>query len=124
MKSFFALLAMMPVVAFSADNCTTMRTVPEGVQSLQDVIELGLCRNPQTAAAYQALQSTRFNKNAGYAKYLPEVSAGLSANKNFAQSKDNLRKDYDWSYGASMLHHTDEYPQHFLLSLMPNLVLC
>jgi len=102
MKSFFALLAMMPVVAFGADNCTTMRTVPEGVQSLQDVIELGLCRNPQTAAAYQALQSTRFNKNAGYAKYLPEVSAGLNVNKNFAQSKDSLRKDYDWSYGASI----------------------
>lgn len=97
MKKVFALLALFPMVAFGADDCATMHMAPENVQSLQDVIELGLCRNPQTAAAYQSLQSTRFNKNAGYANYLPSVSAGASAGKNFRNHNWS-----DWSYGASL----------------------
>lgn len=96
----FVVLA--PLVAFGNDDCATRRNMPEGVQSLQDVINLGLCRNPQTAAAYASLRSSHFNKNAGYANYLPSVSAGVNANKNFAQSNDNLSKDYDWHYGASI----------------------
>lgn len=97
MKKVFALLALFPMVAFGDDDCATMHMAPENVQSLQDVIELGLCRNPQTAAAYQSLQSTRFNKNAGYANYLPSVSAGASAGKNFRNHNWS-----DWSYGASL----------------------
>ena len=58
MKKLLAVLvALCPVGVFGADDCATMRVVPDGEQSLQDVIELGLCRNPQTAAAYQSLQS-------------------------------------------------------------------
>lgn len=102
MKKWFAVFALLPSVAFAADDCSSRRTVPDAVLSLQDVIELGLCRNPQTAAAYQSLQSSRFNKNAGYANYLPSVSVGVNANKNFAQSKDAINKNYDWSYGASI----------------------
>ncbi len=96
------IVGFLPVLAFGADDCATRRTVPEGVQSLQDVINLGLCRNPQTAAAYASLRSSHFNKNAGYANYLPSVSLGANASKNFAQSADTKVKDYDWHYGASI----------------------
>ena len=103
MKIFPAILvAVAPMLAFGADDCATMRNVPDGVQSLQDVINLGLCRNPQTAAAYAALRSTHFSKNAAYSNYLPSVSAGVNANKNFAQSQDTQNKNYDWGYGASI----------------------
>ncbi len=102
MKKLFVAIAFLPTVAFGARDCETMRVVPDTVQSLQDVIELGLCRNPQTAAAYQSLRSSHFNKNAGYANYLPNVSVGVNANKNFAQSDDTKNKNYDWSYGASI----------------------
>ena len=97
MKFLFAIFALMPVVAFAKNDCETLRTVPDGVQSLQNVIELGLCRNPQTMAAYQSLRSSHFNKNAAYSSYLPSVSAGVSAGKNFK----NKNWD-DWSYGASI----------------------
>ena len=97
MKKCFALLALFPMVAFGADDCATMRMVPENTQSLQDVIELGLCRNPQTAAAYQSLKSSQYSKNAGYANYLPSVSANASANKSIRNHNWS-----DWSYGASL----------------------
>ena len=87
----------MPALAFGADDCATMRRVPDGVQSLQDVINLGLCRNPQTAAAYAAMRSSHFNKNAAYSSYLPSVSAGVSAGKEYR----NKNWD-DWGYGASI----------------------
>jgi len=102
MKKWFTVFVFLPLAAFGADDCVSRRTVPDAVLSLQDVIELGLCRNPQTAAAYQSLQSSRFSKNAGYASYLPSVSLGVNANKNFAQSKNTVNKNYDWSYGASV----------------------
>lgn len=97
MKKIFIFAAFVPIVAFGADDCATMRNVPSGVQTLQDVINLGLCRNPQTAAAYASLRSSHFNKNAGYANYLPSVSAGLSAGKNYANQEWQ-----DWNYGASI----------------------
>lgn len=97
MKKIFIFAAFVPIVAFGADDCATMRNVPSGVQTLQDVINLGLCRNPQTAAAYASLRSSHFNKNAGYANYLPSVSAGVSAGKNYANQEWQ-----DWNYGASV----------------------
>jgi len=48
------------------------------------------------------LRSSHFNKNAGYANYLPNVSASVNANKNFSQSKDTKNPNYDWGYGASI----------------------
>ena len=94
MKFFCVFACFVPIIAFGADDCATMRTVPSGVQTLQDIINLGLCRNPQTAAAYASLRSSHFNKNAGYASYLPNVRAGLSADKGYAN------KDWgDWGYG-------------------------
>ena len=98
MKFYLAFIAgFLPCLAFAVDDCATMRQVPQDVQSLQDVINLGLCRNPQTAAAYAALRSSHFNKNAGYAKYLPSLSAGASAGKNYRDKNWG-----DWGYGASL----------------------
>ena len=103
MKFFAGILAaLVPVMAIAEEDCATRRNVPENVQSLQDVINLGLCRNPQTAAAYASLRSSHFNKNAKYANYLPSVSAGVNANKNFAHADTTKNKDYDWHYGASI----------------------
>ena len=97
MKRFFIVAAIMPSIAFGANDCATMRTVPDSVQTLQDVVHLGLCRNPQTAAAYASLRSSHFNKNAAYSAYLPSVNAGVSAGKDYR----NKNWD-DWNFGASI----------------------
>ena len=98
MKFYVALFTgFMPFLAFGADDCATMRHVPDGVQSLQDIVNLGLCRNPQTAAAYASLRSTHFNKNAAYHNYLPSISASVSAGKDYRNKKWD-----DWNYGASI----------------------
>ena len=92
------IFALLPVVAFGADDdCMTRKNVPDGVLDLQKVIELGLCRNPETASAYYSLEATRLNKNAGYANYLPSVSASVSAGKNYQDKNWG-----DWQYGASI----------------------
>ncbi len=97
MKKIYLLAAFMPTIAWGANDCATMRNAPADVIGLQDIVKLGLCRNPQTAAAYASLQSARFNKNAGYASYLPSVNIGASA------GKDYRNKDWDdWSYSASI----------------------
>ena len=97
MHKILFVLAVIPMAAYAAPDCRTIQTVPDSVQSLQDIIKLGLCRNPQTAAAYAAFRASGFNKDAGYSAYLPSVSAGISA------GKDYRNKDWsDWSYGASL----------------------
>ena len=99
MKKFFIALCVLPASALAAsdENCRTMTTVPDGELTLQQVIGLGLCRNPETASAYLSLESARFNKNAGYAQYLPNVSASASASVPYNNSEWG-----DWSYGASL----------------------
>ncbi len=95
--------ALLPSIAFAADeDCMTRRTVPEGVLDLQKVIELGLCRNPDTMSAYYSLEATRLNKNAGYASYLPSVNISASAGKNY-QNEDWGNWDYGASISASYL---------------------
>ncbi len=93
---FLGLLA--PFSAFAAiDDCMTRTTVPEDIMNLPQIIEMGLCRNPQTTASYLSYQSARFSKNASYAKYLPSVSASGSASLPYRN------QDWgDWSYGASL----------------------
>ena len=100
MKKFLLLaLCLVPTLAIADDgeNCRTMTTVPSDEMTLWDVIELGLCRNPETASAYLSLESARFNKNAGYSQYLPSISASASASLPYRN-----REFDDWSYGASI----------------------
>ena len=97
-KLSFFLGLLMPFSAFAAiDDCMTRTTVPESVMNLPQIIEMGLCRNPQTTASYLSYQSARFSKNASYAKYLPSVSASGSASLPYRNENWG-----DWSYGASL----------------------
>lgn len=97
------IFAIVPAISFAADiDCMNRKTVPDTVMDLQSVVELGLCRNPETAAAYYSLESARFNKNAGYANYLPSVNANVSLGKNY-QNQDWNPAQYGASVSASYL---------------------
>lgn len=92
------IFGMLPMCAVAAgSDCMTRTSVPSEELNLPQVIELGLCRNPQTAAAYMAYESARFSKNAGYADYLPSVSASANASLPYRNEEWG-----DWSYGASL----------------------
>ena len=95
MKKLAFFLAFIPIYAFAEDDCATMRHVPEKEMSLQEVLSLGLCRNPQTAAAYASLQSSRYTKNSAYSAYLPSVSAHGGGERMHT-------KHDDWKYNASL----------------------
>ena len=96
-------IAFYPALSFATQtDCMTRKTVPDGVLDLVSVIELGLCRNPDTASAYYSLQSARFNKNAGYAGYLPSVNANATFAKNY-QNQDWNSSQYGASISASYL---------------------
>lgn len=97
-KISYLLLCALPFSAIAAtDDCMTRTTVPDGTLTLPQVIELGLCRNPQTTSAYLAYESARLSKNAGYADYLPSVSASASASIPYRNEQWG-----DWTYGASL----------------------
>ncbi|MBQ8729205.1 MAG: hypothetical protein IJY77_02805 [Alphaproteobacteria bacterium] len=56
-KLLFLLMGCVPFAAGAAvDDCMTRTTVPDGRLNLPQVIDLGLCRNPQTAASYMAYE--------------------------------------------------------------------
>ncbi|MDR0804113.1 MAG: TolC family protein [Rickettsiales bacterium] len=84
-KILFSLFALhfSLVEAFAADDCRGQKHAPDGELTLTQVVELGLCRNPTTAAAYLSLESSRLSKNAGYAGYLPSVSANAGIERSF-----------------------------------------
>ena len=96
-------LAFLPIFlasfsAFASNNdCMTRTTVPEETLTLQQIIELGLCRNPQTTASYLSYESARLTKNASYADYLPSVNIGANASLPYRNEQWG-----DWSYGASL----------------------
>ncbi|MBQ8367560.1 MAG: TolC family protein [Alphaproteobacteria bacterium] len=97
-KLLFLLMGSVPFAAGAAvDDCMTRTTVPDGRLNLPQVIDLGLCRNPQTAASYMAYESSRLSKNANYANYLPSVNASASASLPYRNEAWG-----DWSYGASL----------------------
>ena len=97
-KISYLLLCALPFSALaSTDDCMTRTNVPTEILTLPQVIELGLCRNPQTTSAYLAYESARLSKNAGYADYLPSVSASASASIPYRNEQWG-----DWSYGASL----------------------
>lgn len=95
MKKLALFMACMPICAFAEDDCATMRHVPTNQLSLQEVLNLGLCRNPQTAAAYASLQSSRYTKNTAYSYYLPSLSATGHAERSHTQHDD-------WNYSGSL----------------------
>ncbi|MDR1361089.1 MAG: TolC family protein [Rickettsiales bacterium] len=84
--------------ALSASDCNTRTTIPEYQMSLQAVVEMGLCRNPTTAAAYLSAESARLNKNAGYAPYLPSINANAGLSKPY---KNKELGDNYYSAGLS-----------------------
>lgn len=90
-------IANCPALA-AVEDCMTRTTVPSGKLNLPEIIDLGLCRNPQTSAAYLSYESARFTKNAGYANYLPSVNVGANASLPYR----NEQWADDWSYGASV----------------------
>lgn len=96
MKKYILFFGFLPCVAFgSDDDCATIRTVPDTTLTLQQVVNYGLCRNPQTAAAYASYRASHFNKNAGYATYLPKLDAHVSGGRNH-------RVHDDWNYSGSL----------------------
>ena len=95
MKKFIKILFLLPNIAYAENNCATIRHVPNKELTLKNVINLGLCRNPQTAAAYANLQSNKYIKNMSYSYYLPSVS--MSGNVK----RDHTHHD-DWLYSASI----------------------
>lgn len=89
---------LMPFSVFAQENdCMTRTNVPEGKLTLPEIIELGLCRNPQTTASYLSYESARLSKNANYASYLPSVNVGANASLPYRNEQWG-----DWSYGASL----------------------
>jgi len=95
MKKIFMIFLCFPLCATANTDCVTMRHVPNEEIGLPEVINIGLCRNPKTAAAYAALQSQRFTKNASYSNYLPSVSGTAHANRSHTEHDD-------WDYTASL----------------------
>jgi len=87
-KAIFALcLAVYTFGANAAADCNTRKTVPDGPQTLQQIVELGLCRNPNTAAAFQAARQARMNRNVRMAPYLPEISASAGVSRLYHQER-------------------------------------
>lgn len=95
MKVFAGFLALFPMLAFAETDCASMRQIPDKEITLVEVLNLGLCRNPQTAASYASLQSARFTKSAGYSSYLPSVSGHVGADRSHTEHDD-------WTYTASL----------------------
>ena len=88
------------MTAIAFDDCATMRHIPDYEIGLLEIIDIGLCRNPRTAAAYASLQSARFTKNSTYSNYLPSVSGKFGANRSHTEHDD---WDYTVSLSASYL---------------------
>ena len=89
------LFMVLPINAWADGDCATTHHVPTDEMTLSEVIEMGLCRNPQTSAAYMALQSARYSKNATHSVYLPTFSGSAGANRSHTDHDD-------WDYSASI----------------------
>ncbi|MCQ2562052.1 MAG: TolC family protein [Alphaproteobacteria bacterium] len=103
MKKLLYAFALLPITAFAEPDCATTHELPDTEMTLHEVVKMGLCRNPQTAAAYASLQSMRFSKNAGYSSYLPTVNLSGSASRENKKGEWNDSWQYSASIGASYL---------------------
>lgn len=93
--SFFIMnFSLALTVASAADECPALNTE----NTLQEIIEIGLCRNPTTKISYLSMEAARLNKNAAYADYLPNVTGSISA------STSDRGQDLgdEWGTGASI----------------------
>ena len=95
MKKIIVFFILFPTYVIADSDCATTHHVPTHEMTLQEVIDMGLCRNPQTAAAYMALQSARYNKNAAHSSYLPTFSGSANAQRSHTEHDD-------WDYSASI----------------------
>ena len=95
MKKYWLFFVFFPFSVWAENDCATMHDVPNNVLSLQQVLDLGLCRNPQTSAAYASLRSARFTKNAAYANYLPKLDGTASSGRLH-------RVHDDWEYSGAL----------------------
>ncbi len=95
MRYFYVFFVCCPLCAHAVSDCATIKHVPDKEITLVEVIDLGLCRNPNTAAAYATLQSQRYTKNAAHSYYLPTVSGSTGANRSHTEHED-------WEYSASL----------------------
>ena len=95
MKKIFIIFSVFPCCAMANTDCATMHHIPKEEIGLDEVINIGLCRNSKTSAAYAALQSQRFTKNASYSNYLPNISGTAHANRSHTEHDD-------WDYTASL----------------------
>ena len=93
--SLLLLMFLSPVVAHAAiDDCMTRTSVPDEKLNLKQIVDLGLCRNPQTAAAFLSYESARMSKNAGYADYLPSLNLGANASLPYRNEQSYLIFDF------------------------------
>lgn len=95
MKYWYAVFLLMPCYAHAEPGCATMRHVPNHEMTLVDVVDIALCRNPQTASAYANLKAQRYTKNAAHSYYMPTVSGKAGANRTHTEHDD-------WDYSASL----------------------
>jgi len=95
MKKICLFFIVWPICAIADDDCATLRHVPNYEMNLVEVVDIGLCRNPHTSAAYASLQSARFTKNATHSYYLPTVSGQGHASRSHTDHED-------WNYNASL----------------------
>ena len=95
MKKIIFVFVVFPLGALADEGCATMRHVPTNEMTLIQVVNIALCRNPHTAAAYASLRSARFTKNAAHSVYLPSVSGTAHAGRDHTQHDD-------WEYNASL----------------------
>ena len=95
MKKIIAFFMVFPVCVMADSDCATTRYVPTYEMTLSEIVDIGLCRNPQTAAAYMALQSARYSKNAAHSVYLPTFSGSANAQRSHTEHDD-------WDYSASI----------------------
>lgn len=95
MNKAILLFMVFPLCVMADEDCATTRHVPTHEMTLSEVVDMGLCRNPATAAAYMALQSARFSKNAAHSVYLPTFSGSANAQRSHTEHDD-------WNYSASI----------------------
>lgn len=68
------MLCMFGLAAHAAD-CPELKSK----NTLDEILEIGLCRNPTTKSGYLSVKSASLDKTAQYFEYLPKITAGINA---------------------------------------------